>query len=558
VPTLTDNPLVRGVARISIPVERKLLIAFALVVALLVAVGALGVGVLSQSNSRVEALNQLPERAAAYQQLYNESDQLNQALGDRSGVISNCFQRKEVLFCSQNSETGDTGIGNTEILFIDDGAIGATIGTMEPVTDVNNVVDLGFDPPANERAILTQVHTEYVAIATGMTTLKIEDESGGPYADNITEIYAARKIEAQALQLISITSTAGTSLVAQNDASYLGSQHLFIGVAVASALLALLLALILSRALTGPIRRIDSRLAAIASGDFSGHVDVPNRDELGALAVNLNRMNDELGRLYRELETASRHKSEFLANMSHELRTPLNAVIGFSDVLRDQMFGELNAKQMEYVDDIHTSGRHLLTLINDILDMSKIEAGRMDLQVSSFSLPEVLRNSVALLRERATRQGIALSLEVDPGIDIIEADERLLKQVIFNLLSNALNFTERGGHVEVAARDQGDQVAISVRDDGVGIAPDDQARIFLEFEQAGKSTVQEGTGLGLALSRRFVELHGGRLTVDSAPGAGSTFTFTLPKLAPSPAAAQADGASQSEAPQASIAAVAPS
>jgi signal transduction histidine kinase len=529
VPTLTDNPLVRGVARISIPVERKLLIAFALVVALLVAVGALGVGVLSQSNSRVEALNQLPQRAAAYQQLYNESDQLNQALGDRSDVISNCFKRKEVLFCEQNSETGDTKTGNSAILFIDDGAIGATIGTMEPVTDVNNVVDLGFDPPANERAILTQVHTEYVAIATGMAALKIEDENGGPYADNITEIYAARKIEAQALQLISITSTAGTSLVVQNDASYLGSQHLFIGVAVASALLALLLALILSRALTGPIRRIDSRLAAIASGDFSGHVDVPNRDELGALAVNLNRMNDELGRLYRELEEASRHKSEFLANMSHELRTPLNAVIGFSDVLRDQMFGELNEKQMEYVDDIHTSGRHLLTLINDILDMSKIEAGRMDLQVSSFSLPEVLRNSVALLRERATRQGIALSLEVDPGIDVIEADERLLKQVIFNLLSNALNFTARGGHVEVVARDQGDHVAISVRDDGVGIAPDDHARIFLEFEQAGKSTVQEGTGLGLALSRRFVELHGGHLSVDSATGAGSTFTFTLPK-----------------------------
>jgi signal transduction histidine kinase len=215
--------------------------------------------------------------------------------------------------------------------------------------------------------------------------------------------------------------------------------------------------------------------------------------------------------------------------MSHELRTPLNAVIGFSDVLHDQMFGELNEKQMEYVDDIHTSGRHLLTLINDILDMSKIEAGRMDLQVSSFSLPEVLRNSVALLRERATRQGIALSLEMDPGIDVIEADERLLKQVIFNLLSNALNFTERGGHVEVLARDEGDEVAISLRDDGIGIAPDDQARIFLEFEQAGRSTAQEGTGLGLALSRRFVELHGGRLTVDSTPGAGSTFTFTLPK-----------------------------
>jgi signal transduction histidine kinase len=161
--------------------------------------------------------------------------------------------------------------------------------------------------------------------------------------------------------------------------------------------------------------------------------------------------------------------------------------------------------------------------------MSKIEAGRMTLQVSSFSLPEVLRNSVSLLRERATRQGITLSLEVDPSIDTIDADERLIKQVLFNLLSNALNFTDRDGYVRVAARDLGEKVAISVQDDGVGIAPDDQARIFLEFEQAGKSKAQEGTGLGLALSRRFVELHGGELSVDSTPGKGSTFMFTLPK-----------------------------
>jgi signal transduction histidine kinase len=211
------------------------------------------------------------------------------------------------------------------------------------------------------------------------------------------------------------------------------------------------------------------------------------------------------------------------------------------------MFGELNEKQMEYVSDIHTSGRHLLTLINDILDMSKIEAGRMSLQVSSFSLPEVLRNSVSLLRERATRQGIVLSLDVDPNIDVIEADERLVKQVLFNLLSNALNFTERGGHVDVGARERDDEVAISVRDDGLGIALDDQARIFLEFEQAGKSKAQEGTGLGLALSRRFVELHGGELTVESAPGKGSTFMFTLPKARTSVDSVAAGGAEQDRA-----------
>ncbi len=523
-PTLTDNPLVRGVARISISVERKLLIAFAIVVALLVAVGAVGVSVLSQSNSRVVALDQLSQRQAAYVQLYSDSNQLSGLLSDRSTDIEACYQDKGIQNCLQ-----EIGPGYSQDLFIADGGIEATIELMEPLTDVNNVADLGFQPPVNERAILTSVHKEYGDVATSMAAFEIDDENGGPYPDNIDEITEENNLLNQAQQLVSLTSAAGTNLVAQNDVSYLDSQHLFIGVAVGSAVLALLLAVILSRALTGPIRRIDTRLAAIASGDFSGHVDVPNRDELGALAVNLNRMNDELGRLYRELEEASRHKSEFLANMSHELRTPLNAVIGFSDVLRDQMFGELNEKQMEYVNDIHTSGRHLLTLINDILDMSKIEAGRMDLQVSSFSLPEVLRNSVALMRERATRQGIALSLEVDPTIDTIDADERLLKQVLFNLLSNALNFTDRDGHVQVVARDLGDDVAISVQDDGVGIAPDDQARIFLEFEQAGKSKAQEGTGLGLALSRRFVELHGGRLTVDSTPGKGSTFMFTLPK-----------------------------
>jgi signal transduction histidine kinase len=151
------------------------------------------------------------------------------------------------------------------------------------------------------------------------------------------------------------------------------------------------------------------------------------------------------------------------------------------------------------------------------------------LEVASFSLPEVLQNSVALMRERATRQGIILRLDVDPSIGIIEADERLLKQILFNLLSNALNFTNRDGHVDVVARDDGEDVVISVRDDGAGIAPADQARIFEEFEQAGKSKVQPGTGLGLALSRRFVELQGGGLTVKSALGQGSTFTFNVPK-----------------------------
>ncbi len=284
-----------------------------------------------------------------------------------------------------------------------------------------------------------------------------------------------------------------------------------------------------------------SRLAAIGSGDFSEHVNVDNRDELGALAADLNRMNDEVRRLYEEVEAASKHKSDFLANMSHELRTPLNAVIGFSEVLEGRLFGELNDKQAEYVTDIHTSGRHLLTLINDILDLSKIEAGRMDLQVTSFSLPEVLQNVEALLRERATRQGISLGLEVDPSTGVIEADERMVKQVLFNLLSNALKFTPKGGHVDVAAHTEGKEVVVSVHDDGVGVDPADQARIFEEFQQVGTSNLQEGTGLGLAISRRFVELHGGSLRVESEAGQGSTFTFTIPRTQGSAATTESAG-----------------
>ena len=256
---------------------------------------------------------------------------------------------------------------------------------------------------------------------------------------------------------------------------------------------------------------------------------MPNRDELGALAANVNRMNDELRRLYGELETASRHKSEFLANMSHELRTPLNAIIGFSQVLRQRMFGEINEKQEEYLDDILSSGNHLLSLINDVLDLSKVEAGQVELEVASFSLREALERGVVMVRERAADSGVGLSLELPTDVDIVEGDERRLRQVVFNLLSNAVKFTPAGGSVDVATERVGEEVQVSVTDTGPGIAPEDQERIFEEFQQTDVGvTEREGTGLGLALSRRLVELHGGRIWVESEPGRGSRFVFTLP------------------------------
>jgi signal transduction histidine kinase len=248
-----------------------------------------------------------------------------------------------------------------------------------------------------------------------------------------------------------------------------------------------------------------------------------------ALAIQNARLFREIEDKSRQLEIASQHKSEFLANMSHELRTPLNAIIGFSELLSERLYGDLNEKQDEYLKDIHASGQHLLSLINDILDLSKIEAGRMELELTDFDLPTAIDNALMLVRERAGRRGIALHQAVDPQLGLIRADERKIKQVLLNLLSNAIKFTPDGGRIDVQGRAVDGSVEVSVSDTGVGIAPEDQEAIFEEFRQVGTADKKvEGTGLGLALSRRFIELHGGRIWVESQVGVGSTFTFTIP------------------------------
>jgi two-component system, NtrC family, sensor kinase len=319
-------------------------------------------------------------------------------------------------------------------------------------------------------------------------------------------------------------------------------------------LLAVATSVLLARNLVRPIESIQAAAAKIGSGALNQRIEISSRDELGALADEFNRMAARLQAFYagleqevqertrelatalaeldeksRELEAASHHKSEFLANMSHELRTPLNAISGFSQVLRKQLFGEINEKQAEYLDDILGSARHLLSLIDDVLDLSKVEAGQIDLQVAPFSLPGALERGVVIVRERATKGGVRVSLSSDPGVDTVMGDERRIRQVIFNLLSNAVKFTPAGGTVDIAAAQLDGEVRVSVSDSGPGIAPEDQVRIFEEFQQAAAGKEQrEGTGLGLALSKRLVELHGGRIWVESEIGKGSRFVFTLP------------------------------
>lgn len=299
------------------------------------------------------------------------------------------------------------------------------------------------------------------------------------------------------------------------------------------------------------IDRLNKGLQHVAAGNLSYRVEPDLNDEIGSMQQSFNDMEDKLSQTIEEKDNyagklqqqtaemkhlrddavrANRHKSEFLANMSHELRTPLNAIIGFSEVLKEQMFGTLNEKQQEYTEDIHSSGHHLLSLINDILDLSKVEAGRMELSLTSFDLPASIGDALTLIRERALRHGINIESHVDETLGEIVADERKFKQILLNLLSNAVKFTPDGGNISVWAIREADSIRVSVRDNGVGISHEDQDKIFKEFQQvvAAGQPSQEGTGLGLSLTRTFVEMHGGEIFVESEPGKGTTFTFSLP------------------------------
>jgi signal transduction histidine kinase len=492
--------LPRLVARVPAPVHVKLLAAFLAIVILLIAVGAVGLGVLADVNRRAEDVVKLQRKIAAYRQLQHD--------------------------------TASQLYSVSSALLVPDAR--ALDGTLRKLNQFGYDLDRLQFVARDEVELLGRVRQEYeqfIKVVTHAVELiragdvaqgrEVQLTQAGPLADRLERLTneMVNKAEADMVARIDISQEA-----------YLTSRRVVIGFALGSIALALVLGYAISWSLIGPVQQMEARLEQIAAGDFTQAIHVPNRDELGGLAANLNRVSAELGQLNKELEEANRHKSEFLANMSHELRTPLNAVIGFSEVLQERMFGELNDKQAEYVQDILTSGRHLLSLINDILDLSKVEAGRMELELAPFHLPSSLESALTLLRERATRHGITLGLTVDERLDDFVADERKVRQVVLNLLSNAVKFTPEGGRVDVQAVLEDSVVKISVSDTGAGIAPEDQAKIFEAFSQVGTDLTRkhEGTGLGLTLTRRFVELHGGEMSVVSAVGKGSIFTFTLP------------------------------
>lgn len=313
----------------------------------------------------------------------------------------------------------------------------------------------------------------------------------------------------------------------------------------------------LQRVVSIPIERLAKTMELVTQhNNYTVRVHPKSSDELGKLMIGFNDMLERIQKRDLELERVSRMKSEFLANMSHELRTPLNAIIGFSDLMIEHHFGELNETQDEYIKDIHDSGLHLLSLINEILDISRVESGKMTVNLGDVDIANLMTSSLTMIREKAIKHNIGISIQIDDEMPrILRVDERKLKQVLYNLLSNAAKFTQDGGRIKLSAEivsrswvetrvpevfkeeslslleDSGESFCrISVSDTGIGIKHEDIKKIFTAFEQVESSISRKygGTGLGLALCKNFVEMHHGFIWAESVMGQGSTFTLVLP------------------------------
>jgi signal transduction histidine kinase len=313
--------------------------------------------------------------------------------------------------------------------------------------------------------------------------------------------------------------------------------------------MSLFASLFLARRVVRPLETLRHGVDRIAKGDLAFRLDLKTGDEIEILADEFNKMTaalqgayedlelkvlertEELAFANQQLEEADRHKSAFLASMSHELRTPLNAIIGFSEVLLDSSLPVTEEERKQFLTDVLQSGKHLLTLINDVLDLSKVEAGRMDLQLDVVSLPNVLEAVQSTVRPLAAKKFIDLRFDGSALPESMSIDAGRIKQVLLNLVGNAIKFTPDHGAVRIKAAAENGAVLVEVADTGPGIPLDEQGRIFEEFQRAravaGEEKV-EGSGLGLALAKKFVEMHGGRIWVESEAGKGSRFYFTIP------------------------------
>jgi signal transduction histidine kinase len=506
--------VVRAVARMQSSVHFKLLAAFMLVALLVTVMGAISLEIMSRMSDQSEAMHHAHQR------------------------VTSARQAQHALAMQMNYTA-------MALILRDEATIGSILKENNRLNTM--LAQIEDAAPAEEREIIQRIRGaqgDVMATVADVANLVRDGKVDQAMQLQLRSGYPLfQQVEGLVEQVVRLEEA---NMARQREATARANRHAFYlmgGLVIASLLLALLLGFVTSWSFILPVRQAQSFLGRVAKGDFSTTVTVDNRDEFGALAAQMNRMSAELNRLYeeqraaaRELEMlnaqlarASQAKSEFLANMSHELRTPMNAILGFTEMILDDIYGAVPPEVRGPIQDVRTCGQQLLRLINDVLDLSKIEAGRMELSLTDYSVQEVVETARTSLRSLAAEKGLDFTADVQPDVPIAYGDGKRITQCLTNLVGNALKFTKEG-RVAISARLEGDQVVYSVADTGIGIPADQFDHIFGEFRQVDASISREfgGTGLGLSITKTFVELHGGRMWVESEPGRGSTFHFAIP------------------------------
>ncbi len=508
-----ERPLVSLVSSAPARVQTKLLAAFLAIVVLLIALGAVGLEVLSGINRQTEELINSERKIAAYRQVQHDT-------------ISQLYSVSSAL------------------LVLDDHTIDSALRQLNQFGyDLERLQFVAKD----EVKLLGKVRHDYdqfIEVVTRVVGLIRDGKVAEAREAQLREARPlANRLERLTNELVNKAESDVVAGIEATGQAYANSRAIVIGFVLGSIALALLLGRTISWSLIGPITEIDARFSRIAAGDFTQRVTVTNRDELGALAANVNLTCERLGELYQQLELASQHKSAFLANMSHELRTPLNAVIGYSEMLHEMAEDEGQEQFLPDLEKIRDAGRHLLQLINDILDLSKIEAGKMDLYLEEVDVAALLEEVRAIVTILAAAGGNRFEIVRPTTLGTLYTDRTKLKQSLLNLLSNAAKFTHEG-RIALELRTTEDALSFVVTDSGIGMTNEQLGRLFQAFSQADASTTRRygGTGLGLAITKHFCELLGGRIDVESVPGSGSTFTITLPVHQPPVAAAKPEPA----------------
>jgi len=506
--------LVRAVARVRASVHVKLLAGFLFITLLFIAMSAVSLQTLAATSRTMNRLDQAHEHV-------DWSRQIEQALAMQMHFSAMALLSRDdppiSLIMRENNRFNDT-LARFE-----------TVARAEERALIQAIRDAQEDAMASVADGVNAVRDGRLADA--MTALRTRQEP------------TYRRIEELVGQLVAAEESRMASLRRSIADGHRYSLRLMGGFAVVSIVVALVGGVVISWSFILPVQEAHGFLSEVAKGRFGGTIVVPNRDEFGALAEHMNWMSHELrrfddeqqvaaeklGGLNERLAQASQAKSEFLANMSHELRTPLNAILGFTEIMLDDQYGEVSAGFREPLTDIQTNGRYLLGLVNDVLDLSKIEAGRFELGVEEYLAQEIVAVVQASLKSLALEKGLAFTAQVEPDIPPARGDGRRITQCLLNLTGNALKFTPEGG-VDIEVRLDGEWLVYRVSDTGIGIPADEIENIFSEFRQVDPTITREygGTGLGLSITKRLVEMHGGRIWVESEPGKGSTFFFTVP------------------------------